>query len=121
MTETLTGELWYWQDVKRDLESQGGINGVLIDERSASRYFFAGKTKNKTWFHVLWEKDSSVVLSVSQEESALIIAFGKVLGYLPFCRYVSDNGLLTFEWDKNNVERRFVELQEGGVADLQSI
>jgi hypothetical protein len=123
MAETLNGELWYWRDVICDLETQGGIGGVNIDKMSASRHFFAGRTKKNTWFHVLWEKNVSVVISVSHEEPALINAFGKVFEYLPFCRYISENGLLTFEWSKDaaDAEKRFAELQEMGAMELQRV
>jgi len=114
---------WHWDNVMGDLEKQGGLQGVVIDPFSVGDHRCGGKTEKDTKFHITWVKDTFLLVSVSQEEQALIDAFTKIVEYKPFCRYVSiKSGLLTFEWDKKDPESRFDALKnDKNVKDLQKI
>lgn len=122
--ETKTGSLpkWHWYNVMKDLQEQGGIAGVTIDPMSVSGYGCGGETMAGTKFAITWVKDHFLLVSITQNEQALIDAFAKVVEYPPFCRYVSkESGMLTFEWDKDDPEGRFLHLQNAGENNLQRI
>jgi hypothetical protein len=112
---------WLWVDVMRDLEEQGGLKGVTIDPTSANGSGRGGHTERGTHFFITWCRDQHLVLTVSQEEQALVDAFTAVLGYKPFCRYTIEPNLPTFEWDKQDPEKRFKELVEENRAKLERI
>lgn len=112
---------WRWVNVMKDLEEQGGFPGVLIDPLSVRGGSCGGQTKDGTRFFVTWAKDKYLLLTVQHEEQPLVEAFAKVVGYQPFCKYIDENGLLTFEWDKRNPEIRFAELLKGEKRELRRI
>jgi hypothetical protein len=110
MAETIREGKWHWYDVANDLEVQGGLAGVVVDPLATSPHGCGGYTTLGTRFYFTWVKGTFLMLSMSQEEPALVGAFSCVVEYLPFCRYTS--GLLTYEWDKVDPEGRFAELQK---------
>lgn len=112
---------WHWFNIMTDLEKQGGLAGVIIDPLSVNTNGCGGQTKEGTKFYITWVPDMFLLISMSQEEQALVEAFAKVVEYPPFCRYINEHGLLTIEWDKTNPERRFAELQRNGEKELQRI
>lgn len=112
---------WHWFNVMSDLENQGGLAGVVIDPLSMSAHGCGGQTKNCTKFYITWVPDTFLMLSMSQEEPALVEAFAKVVEYRPFCRYINEPGLLTIEWDRKDPESRFAVLQGNGEKELQRI
>jgi len=113
---------WHWYNIMSDLDVQGGLPGVVIDPLSVEECGCGGTTTAGTKFYITWVKDKFLLLSVSQQEQALVDAFAKVVGYQPFCRYISTKGgLLTIEWDKQDPTGRYSELETEGVKDLQCL
>lgn len=125
MAETIRSDngiqKWHWFDVAHDLKEQGGLPNVVVDPLTVTAYGCGGETKEGTKFYITWIHDVFLLLSVSQEQPALVEAFAKVVEYRPFCRYIDENGLLTFEWDKKDLEGRFTELQKQGALELQRV
>lgn len=112
MPESLCEGKWMWNDIVRDLEIQGGYAGVMVDPLSTIKGSCGGRTESGTGFYITWAPDKFLLLSVTIKDDALTQAFAAVLGYHPFCQYVSKiSGLLTIEWDKIDPESRFAELQ----------
>jgi len=110
-----------WFKIKKDLEEQGGLAGVIINLFSVDALGYSGLTKKGTEFYITCIPDTFLIVSMSQEEQALVEAFARVVKYRPFCRYVHKYGAITFEWDKNDPGGRFAKLQEEGVAELQRL
>lgn len=109
---------WHWFSIMADLRDQGGLESVVIDPMSVRANHCCGKTFAGTRFLVTWFRDEAnhfFMLTMSQEESALVDAFAKVLEYRPFCKYTSqtEGGVaITYEWDKKDPEGRFVAIQK---------
>jgi len=112
---------WHWYNVMEDLNTQGGLDEVVIDPLTVNAHGCGGKTKKGTKFYITWVPDMFLLVSMSHEEQKLVDAFAKVVEYRPFCRYVNEYGLLTFEWDKKDPSGRFAELQAAGETELQAI
>lgn len=112
---------WHWYNVMEDLRTQGGLDEVSIDPLSVNAHGCAGETKQGTRFCITWVPDMFLLVSMTQEEQALIDAFAKVVEYRPFCRYIDDHGVLTFEWDKKDSTSRFAELQNARKTELQMV
>ncbi|OGV94828.1 hypothetical protein A3A66_02425 [Microgenomates group bacterium RIFCSPLOWO2_01_FULL_46_13] len=112
---------WHWFNVMSDLEKQGGLAEVVIDPLSMNAHGCGGQTKEGTKFYITWVPDMFLLVSMSQEEQALVESFAKVVEFRPFCRYINEHGLLTVEWDKKDPEGRFAELQGNGEKELQRI
>ena len=112
---------WHWYNVMEDLKVQGGLDGVVINPLTVNAHGCGGETKNGTRFYITWVHNDFLLISMSQEEQELVDAFAKIVEYRPFCRYVNESGLLTFEWDKNDPKGRFLELQSTKETDLQAI
>jgi hypothetical protein len=113
---------WHWYNVMEDLKNQGGLDGVVINPLSVNAHGCGGETKKGTQFYITWVFNVFLLVSMSQEEQELVDAFAKVVGYRPFCRYISkDSGLLTFEWDKKNPDGRFAKLQTAEDDQLQTV
>jgi len=121
MAETIRDGRWHWYDVDNDLRTQGELDKVCIDPLSVNAHGCGGVTKMGTNFYFSWILNTFLLLSMSVEELTLVDAFAKVVEYRPFCRYVDDNGMLTFEWDKNDPSGRSVELQSEGKRELTAI
>jgi hypothetical protein len=117
----MASQKWHWFNVISDLERQEGLAGVIIDPFSVNAHGCGGHTKEGTRFYITWVPDMFLLVSMSQEEQALVEAFAKVVEYRPFCRYINEHGLLTIEWDKKDPEGRFAELQGKGEKELQRI
>ncbi|MGD0576987.1 MAG: hypothetical protein ABSA74_02865 [Candidatus Staskawiczbacteria bacterium] len=112
---------WHWYNVIEDLK-RCGLDGVVIDPLTVNEHGCGGETKKGTRFYITWVPDAFLLLSMAQEEDALVEAFARVVEYRPFCRYKSkESGLLTFEWDKQSPEDRFAELQREGEKDLRRV
>jgi hypothetical protein len=119
--ETIQNGKWHWYNVMGDLEKQGGVKAI-IEPTSVSDYGCAGKTEKGTVFTITWVHNKFLLLSMSQEEPKLVEAFSTVVGYDPFCRYVSKkSGLRTYEWDKINPEGRFASLQDEKEPNLEKV
>jgi len=113
---------WHWYNISRDLEEQGGLQGVTIDPLSVQGCSCEGETKKGTRFVISWAPDMFLLLSVTQDEKELVDAFAAVVGYRPFCRYVSrESSLLTYEWDKQDPAGRFAELKRAGETNLERV
>lgn len=112
---------WHWYSVMEDLKVQGGLEGVIINPLTVDANGCGGETKKGTRFFLTWMKNLFLLVSVSQEEPELIEAFAKVVEYRPFCRYLDEHGMLTFEWDKSDPNGHFANLQKGKVTKLQRI
>jgi hypothetical protein len=111
MPESLCEGKWMWYDIMRDLETHG-LPGVTINPLSVEGCSCGGQTGSGNSFYITWVRDKFLLISMIREEDALIQAFAAVLGYRPFCKYVSKiSGMLTMEWDKIDPEGRFAELQ----------
>ena len=122
MAETLDLDgRWLWYHIMNDLATKGGFGGVIIDPLSLVAHSCGGETRSGTLFCITWMKDLFLMVSLNRPEQPLIDALADVVEYRPFCKYISEVGLLTFEWDKKDPEGRFAELQKEGVADLQKI
>lgn len=116
-------KVWYRPDIKNDLVEQGKLEAkeITIDPHSVEDHRYSGSYKGNV-FHVNWEKDVLLIISMEKFNQALINAFTKVVEYKPFCRYISKkSGLITFEWNKKVSKQRFAILQEAGELDLQKI
>ena len=118
-------QMWLWDDMMSDLERQGGLIGVVIEEPFYEDGGYNGscngQTKEGTMFYISWSFNWYLLVSMSREEPALIEAFARVVEYRPFCRYINEDGLLTFEWNKQDPEECFAELQEEEVKELQRV
>lgn len=111
------GLKWHWYSVMSDLEGAGVK--VTIDPLSIRDYFGAGRSERGD-FTYTWVKDTLLMLSMKEDYPLLVEGFAKVVGYRPFCKYVSKvSGMLTYEWDKADPERRFAELQLEGELQLK--
>lgn len=113
---------WHWHSVMHDLAEQGGLEGVTIDPLSVTDHLCGGTTRMGTKFAITWIHDTFLLLSMSQDEDALVEAFARVVEYRPFCRYIcKESGLLTFEWDKQDPEGRFARLQQDRQPSLSRL
>jgi len=121
VAETIKDGKWHWYSVMHDLAEQGGLVGVVVDPLTVSPYGCSGVTKAGTKFYITWITNTFLLISLSQEEPALIEAFARVVEYRPFCRYVSENNLITFEWDKEDPEGRFMQLSNEDITILQRV
>lgn len=113
MAETIVNGVWSWHQLPADLEEQGGYEGAHISPLSVTPSSCGGKTDGGNRFCVTWVANQFMMISVQEDEPALIDAFTAVVEYKPFCRYIyRSTGLLTYEWDKPNSAKRFAELQQ---------
>lgn len=121
MAETITNGKWLWHSVMHDLKEQGGIE-VVISPLSVTPHGCSGKTEKETMFYITWIPNTFLLLSMTADEPALVEAFSKTIEYTPFCKYNSkESGLLTYEWDKNNPDGRFSDLQTEGELNLEKL
>ncbi|UCC91912.1 MAG: hypothetical protein JSV39_01430 [Candidatus Aenigmatarchaeota archaeon] len=106
---------WHWYNVVNDLVQQGGLKKGYVQWSFKSPDAFTYKNKP---FYMTWVKDKILLVSRENDDGdfrKLVKAFSSVVEYDPFCKYVEpDNNWTTYEWDKENAEGRFKELQEGG-------
>lgn len=120
MAETLicdpNGErAWYWYNIKKNLEEQGGLDGVIISPVITDGHCGEGVTKEGVRFDFLWFNDAYMIVAMNQEDQNIIEAFAKVVEYRPFCRYIQENGYFAFAWIKNNPDDVYALLQQQGV------
>jgi len=122
MAETIVDGRWHWYNVACDLRTQGRLEGVSIEPTSVKEHGCGGTTNSGTRFFITWAGGQFLLLSMDNDEPALVEAFAAVVEYRPFCRYRSkESGLLTYEWDKNDAQGRLQALQEQGEAELQEV
>lgn len=126
MAETLQAgcdgiEKWHWYNIMRDLDYQGGLQGVMINPLSVHTNGCSGITQKGTEFWITWVHKKFLLVSTSKEEQELIDAFAKVVEYKPFCRYLNQKGILTFEWDKEDPVARLEKIKTEQVSDLKTI
>lgn len=111
---------WNWASVVDDLKRQGGLKDIFIDPLSMDAHSCGGTFKKKR-FCITWIKDTFLLLSMEEFSQELVDAFATVVEYQPFCQYTEPNGLVTVEWDKNDPESRFRDLEQKGYPDLQRL
>ncbi len=124
MAETIedlgSGAKWHWYYVKNDLEVQGGLNGVVINPLTVDA-FGCGGVHGGNRFHITWVHSQFLLVTMQWFSQQLVDAFARVVEYQPFCRYERD-GMVTVEWEKNDPNARFGELQqEGAITNLRSL
>jgi len=112
---------WLWADIMGDLRRQGGLAGVVIDPLSVQPGSCGGETKKGTKFFISWAHNKYLFLTMTGEDLDLVEAFAKVLEYRPYCRYSDEHGLVTFEWDKEDPDGHFAELEKEGHPGLQGL
>jgi hypothetical protein len=122
MTESIEHGTWTWHAVMHDLEVQGEYPGVTVEPFSVSLNSCLGTTPLGNRFATSWAKDSLLMISMKTDEPELIEAFAKVVEYRPFCSYIDQNGMITYEWDKIDPDGRLLELQGSKViTDLKHL
>jgi len=113
-------EKWLWYDVMHDLNkalygreiTAKDVKGVTIDPLSVSEHGCGGNLEGNK-FYMTWVKDKFLLVSMQKYSTELVAAFSKVVGYEPFCKYVSEvSGLLTVEWDKMDPKGRYEVLKK---------
>ena len=119
MVETIQSNgLWHLSLAYRDLIEQGGLNekdleSELICLKYKSRRMVISHTFNQ---HLV----VSIEGKADKDLENLMDAFSKVVEYNPFCKYnlhynsmeSSTKSLITYEWDKVDLDSRFKELSE---------
>jgi hypothetical protein len=103
-------EIWTRENIIKDLETQGGLKGVLINQQDYHCNSYNGITLKGTKFYTTWMHDLFFKLSTSRKEQILLDAFNKILGYRYFCYYLDYNGTMTYEWDKVNPDERLIHI-----------
>ncbi|MCL5019382.1 MAG: hypothetical protein M1426_02750 [Patescibacteria group bacterium] len=115
-----SGPKWHWDNVMRNLATQGGLKGVTIDPLSSNGFGFLGEY-NGNRFAMTWTGAFLLLTLQVGFSQDLVDAFSKVMEYKPFCQYERD-GQITIEWDKIDPQARISELQGkqhiGEVKDL---
>jgi len=121
VAETIVNGVWSWHQLPEDLREQGSYEGAEINPFSVTPSSCTGKTDGGNKFCITWIANTLMMISVQEDEPALIDAFAAVVEYKPFCRYIcTSTGLLTYEWAKKDSARRFAELQQDdGVEELE--
>ena len=121
-----------WVDI---IENISGISDseIFIQASTILPYGCTGYVENR---HTKDGKDRNIfflryipkvflIVSMLREEQSLINDFAEIVELQPFCRYVSQDGLVVFEWTWLSPVRRFPELiidrENGGIKDLQII
>ncbi len=64
-----------------------------------------------------YAEDAFLIASMKREGhllERLVAACSHVVEYEPFCKYMDLGGMKTYEWDKNNPDERFKELDTKG-------
>jgi len=122
MPETIVEGMWRWQDVLYDLVEQGELkkDDIKTDPFSVRSHSCGGTYKGKI-FWLSWVHDELLLLSMKNDDNdlkQLAEGFVKIVDYNPFCKYISTNGLATYEWDKKNPKGRYQELVDKGVKSL---
>ncbi|MBR9683780.1 hypothetical protein GOV03_04545 [Candidatus Woesearchaeota archaeon] len=114
---------WHWYSVQKDLVEQGGLENedIMINPLSVSGANCGGEYKGMR-FMITWEKDTFLLLSSQEYIPELVDAFASVVGYKPFARYKEPSyGLVTVEWDKQDSERKYKELEQEGKLELTKL
>lgn len=123
MAETIeelgSGAKWHWYNVMSDLIQQGGLSDVVIDPLSVDAYGHGcGGQHGDNRFFISWLHNQFLLVTMQRFSQQLLDAFVRVVEYQPFCRYYRD-GMVTIEWDKNDPNARFEDLQrEGAITSL---
>jgi hypothetical protein len=109
-------ERWPVSNVTRDLIEQGGLEkrGLKLENNGFDSYLAVHKGSYEGHSFVMrWVKDSFLVVITKEDNPLLLEGFSKVIGQKPFLRYVHpEDGMLTFEWDMKNPEKRYLQLAE---------
>lgn len=123
MAETIVNGKWHWYQLPEDLKQQAGYEDIYIEPLSVRPASCVGGTAKGNKFTITWRHEHLMMISLLEDEPALIEAFAKVVEYKPFCKYrYRSNGLATYEWAKNDPEDRFEALQkDDDVDDLQPL
>ena len=121
MAETLHEGIWGWASMMADLCDQGGLPGVEIDPLSVTPDSCLGTMPSGGNISISWQVNCLLMVTTEKEEPALINAFAIVVEYRPCCRYLEDDGRVTYDWAKFDARERFAELQGQGARDLQQV
>jgi len=121
MAETIIDGKWHWYQLPKDLEQQAGYKGIYVDPLSVGHVSCVGGTDKGNKFTLTWRPDRLMMISLLEDEQALIDAFATVVEYKPLCKYrYESTGLITYEWAKYDSKERFEKLQkEDCVNELQ--
>ena len=124
MPETIddcgSGAKWHWYNVQADVQQQGHLSDVHIDPFTVGDHGCGG-AHGGNLFYLTWVHDTFLLVSMQRPDQQLVDAFSVVVGYKPFWRYTRD-GMVTMEWDKQNPDQRYRELQNThGVVGLERI
>ena len=115
----------FYEIIERMKTVSKEIGAIFLDVSSITSYRCNGHTQGGTEFDINWAPHF-LILKMSWEDLALVESFGREMGYKPFCRYVNiRDEPWVFEWDKNNPEKRFAELESedeiGKILGLQKL
>ena len=72
-------------------------------------------------FCVTYVEDTFLLASIKNDGhllERLVAACSRIIQYEPFCKYTDLGGMKTYEWDKNNSNERYKELNQEGKNDL---
>ncbi len=108
------GPKWHWDNVQADLRKQG-LPDVSIDPLTTRPNAIAGANGDNRFF-MTWVRDALALLTMRRWDEDVVAALARVLEYDPFCRYTTDSGLETIEWDKERADERLKELHADGVT-----
>jgi hypothetical protein len=100
--------IWTRENIMKDLETQGGLKGVLINQQDYRCNSYNGITPKGTKFRITWMYNLFFKLRTSRKEKDLLDAFNKILEYRYFCYYFDYKGTMTYEWDKVNPDERLI-------------
>lgn len=95
-----------WTNIRDKLITLGGLESkdLII---TAHGY---GGSYGDNDFYTTWIGEGILLVTMEKWDKSIIDAFSKVMGYKPFCRYLSLDGI-TVEWNKINVILRKEEIE----------
>lgn len=109
----------YWADLQNELSGAGLKVNVGISQPG---YPWFGKIDDKTFTMTIAPKsdedgfrDLMIISLYGQDEKKIIPLLSKFMGYEPFCKYLSkvnSTASATYEWDKNDPNSRWKELEK---------
>lgn len=115
MPPTLTNNLWLYNAVARDLQSQGGLSGVITHPVVNQPSNCSGEYRGLV-FNANSSFPNGVTLKLHNTtsrhllNSALVRAFTKVIDYPPFCCYL-EGGSVYYLWEQDDPHGTFEYLK----------
>lgn len=119
--ETMKNGNWPVTAMKKDLEDQGGLVGIIIegDHDILPDEYRGGLTPSGTMFVMCWSPGKYLWLVMIERDDALTEAFNKVLEYRMLCRYKDEQGRVNVEWEKLDMQSRIQLLRQQQKMDLE--